>query len=100
MKKFSVILAASILFGTNFASAEVEIDGPTAAPAEINHADSIYYPNIDIYQTTEYTCGPAAALTVLRYYKNNFYGEMKIAKEMKTQGYPIGTNPANMVKFF
>lgn len=118
MKKFSVILAASILFGTNFASAEVEIDGPAAAPAEINHADSIYYPNIDFYnmtstadriilpnyptyqQTTEYTCGPAAALTVLRYYKNNSYDEMKIAKEMKTQSYPIGTNPANMLKFF
>ena len=117
-KKLSAVLAASILFCTNFASAEVEIDGASNAPATINHTDSTYYPNLDFYnmtstdsltilpnyptyqQTTEYTCDPAAALTVLRYYDNNYYDEMKLAKEMKTQGYPIGTNPANMVKFF
>lgn len=115
-KKIIAILAAAILFNSNFASAADE--GAAAAPAEINHSDSIYYPNLDFYnmtstdsriilthyptyqQTTEYTCGSAAALTVLRYYKNNSYDEMTLAKEMKTQGYPIGTNPENMVKFF
>ena len=51
-------------------------------------------------QTTEYTCGPAAALTVLYWYGNKDYDEMTLAKEMKTQGYPIGTNPADMVDFF
>lgn len=93
-------------------------DGASAAPSEINHSDSIYYPAIDYFelgsspnrvmishyptyqQTTEYTCGPASALTVLYYYGIRDYDEMSLAKEMKTQGYPIGTNPANMVKFF
>jgi hypothetical protein len=115
-KKITAILASAILFNANFASAADE--GAAAAPAEINHSDSIYFTEPDFYnmdstdsriilknyptyqQTTEYTCGPAAALTVLRYFDNNFYDEMKLAKEMKTQGYPIGTNPANMVKFF
>ena len=117
MKKFlTAILAAGILTGTNFASAE-EVDGAAAAPAEINHADSIYFPKLDFYnmkptassvilehfptyqQTTEYTCGPAAALTVLRYYGNNSWDEMKIARKMKTST-KVGTNTAQMVKFF
>ena len=39
MKKFlTAILAAGILTGTNFASAE-EVEGAASAPAEINHAD-------------------------------------------------------------
>ena len=114
-KKLTAILAASIFFGANFANAE---EGPASAPAEINHEKSIYFTEPDFYnmtstdsliilpnyptfqQTTEYTCGPAAALTVLQYYDNKYYDEMKIAKEMKTQGYPIGTNPSNMVNFF
>ena len=93
-------------------------EGASSAPAEINHRDSIYFAMPDFYsmvsekglvllphyptyqQTTEYTCGPAAALTVLYYYGNRSYDEMSLAKAMKTQGYPIGTNPENMVKFF
>ena len=92
--------------------------GASSAPAEINHKDSIYFAMPDFYslpntenrvilphyrtyqQTTEYTCGPAAALTVLYHYGNHDYDEMSLAKGMKTQGYPIGTNPRNMVKFF
>lgn len=118
-KKLAAILAAAIFSSANFTSAEdVEIDGAANAPAEINHPDSIYYPDLDFYnmtsrgdriilphfgtyqQTTEYTCGPSASLMVLRYYGNYDFDEMELAKEMKTQGYPIGTNPANMVKFF
>lgn len=93
-------------------------EGASSAPKEINHADSIYFKMPDVYsmtsskgrivlphyqtyqQTTEYTCGPAAALTVLYHYGNHDYDEMSLAKEMKTQGYPIGTNPRNMVNFF
>ncbi len=114
-KKLTAILAATFLFSANFASAEDE--GAAAAPAEINHAESIYFTEPDFYnmtstdsliilpkyptyqQTTEYTCGPAAALTVLQYYKNNNYDEMQLAAEMKTSD-KVGTNTANMAKFF
>lgn len=93
-------------------------EGASSAPPEINHKDSIYFAIPDFYsmattkdrvmlshyrtyqQTTEYTCGPAAALTVLYHYGKQDYDEMDLAKGMKTKGYPIGTNPGNMVKFF
>lgn len=92
--------------------------GAAFSPAENNHEDSIYFAQPDFYnmtsndhriilthyptyqQTTEYTCGPAAALTVLYYYGNKNYDEKSLCKEMKTKGYPIGTNPKNMVNFF
>ncbi len=97
---------------------DIKSTGASSAPDEINHANSIYFTQNDFYnmkstnnrvilqhyptyqQTTEYTCGPAAALTVLYHYGNENYDEMSLAAEMKTQDYPIGTNPANMVKFF
>ena len=93
-------------------------EGASSAPKEINHSASRYFVCPDFYelgsspdrvmlshyptyqQTKEYTCGPAAALTVLYYYGNRDFDEMSLATEMKTKGYPIGTNPANMVKFF
>jgi len=51
--------------------------------------------NVNSYkQTTEYTCGPAAVVSLL-----NFYGmngdELQIAKEMGTSS-TIGTNPEQM----
>ena len=112
--KLAAILAASILFSANFASAEDE--GAAAAPTEINHKNSIYFTEPDFYimkskgsltilpkyptyqQTTEYTCGPAAALTVFKYYNIYYYDEMNLAKEMKTSD-KVGTNPADMVNF-
>lgn len=117
-KKLTAILAAAMLLNFNFANADKTDNGAASVPAEINHEDSIYFAAPDFYnmtssgsliilpqyptfqQTTEYTSGPAAALTVLRYYDNNFYDEMKIAAEMKSQAYPIGTSLSNMVKFF
>lgn len=87
------------------------------ACAEINHADSIYYPRIDFYnmtstgdriilphyptyrQTTEYSCGPAAALTVLNFFGNRDFDEQALIERMKTQP-QIGTSLGNMVKFF
>ena len=93
-------------------------EGASSAPAEINHSDSPFFAGLDFYemetstnrvmltyyptyqQAREYTCGPAAALTVLYYFGLRDYDEMSLAKEMKTKGYPIGTNPKDMVKFF
>ena len=115
-KKLTAILAASILFNANFVNAED--NGAADVPTEINHKNSIYFTEPDFYsmkskgsltilpkyptyqQTTEFTCGPAAALTVLKYYNIYYYDEMQIAKEMKTQGYLVGTNPSNVVDFF
>lgn len=91
--------------------------GAASAPKEINHPDSIYFSENDFFtmtdtgsrtmithypsyqQTTEYTCGPAAALTVLYYYGNHDFDEAGLAKAMKTQD-TIGTNLLNMVNFF
>lgn len=93
-------------------------EGATAAPVEINHNDSIYFAQPDFYemrsdrnlvllphyqtyqQTTEYTCGPAAGLTVMYYYGRRDFDEMSLAKGMKTEGYPIGTSTSNMAAFF
>lgn len=94
-------------------------EGAWSAPAEINHADSPYFKHVNVYelesingrrvimphypsyqQTTEYTCGPAAALTMLYWYGRQNYDELTLAKEMKTRPYPYGTNVKDMVKFF
>ena len=101
------------------AGLNTKTEGASSAPTEINHADSPYFKHLDIYemktiigrrivlahyptyqQTREYTCGPAAALTVLYWYGNKDYDEMSLTKAMKTQGYPIGTSLKNMVNFF
>ena len=105
MKKF---LAAAIFLTALFIG---------CANAEINHADSIYYPQINFYemtssgdriilphyptyqQTSEYSCGPAAALTVLHYFGEKNFDEATLIKEMATQP-QIGTSLGNMVNFF
>lgn len=97
---------------------DTKSEGASSAPGEINHPASPYFSENDYFtmkntgsrtilshyptyqQATEYTCGPAAALTVLYYYGNRDFDEMSLAKGMKTQGYPIGTNPFDMVEFF
>lgn len=50
-------------------------------------------------QTTEVTCGPAAALTVLQHFGNTDWEEYKIASIMETKP-EIGTDTSGMVKFF
>ena len=117
MKKFlaAAILLTALFIGT--VCAEEESYGATAAPAEINHADSIYYAHPDFYnmpstayriilphyptvqQTTEYSCGNAAALTVLNYFGNRDFDEATLIKRMKTKPH-TGTSLGNMVKFF
>ena len=95
--------------------AGAKIEGAASVQGtEIDHADSIYYAHPDFYkmkgnkhltllqqyptyqQTTEYTCGPAAAITVLYYYGERKQDEVTLAKAMKTQPYPIGSNTADM----
>ena len=50
-------------------------------------------------QTTEITCGPAAALTVLRHFGNINWDELQIAEIMGTK--PVtGTDTIGMVRFF
>ncbi len=94
-------------------------EGASSAPYLINHDFSIYFDTLTDYfelgpsqnrviisnyptyqQTRENTCGPAAALTVLYSFGVKNYDEMSLAAEMKTQPYPIGTNPADMLAFF
>ena len=78
MKKiFAVTIFITALFIGCASAEEIYSEGATAAPADINHADSIYYPQLDFYnmtstsdriilpnfstyqQTTEYSCGAA-----------------------------------------
>ena len=91
-------------------------EGATSAPKEINHGTE-YFEHPDFFkmkssktrtilshyptyqQTTEYTCGPAAALTVLWYYGNHDFDEMSLAKGMRTKPYPIGSNPKDMAYY-
>ena len=84
----AAILLTALLIGNATAEkipepAADDPEGATAAPADINHVNSIYFPHVDFssmtsnadriiltdyptyQQTTGYSCGPAAALTVL-----------------------------------
>lgn len=56
-------------------------------------------------QTTETTCGPAAALTVLYHFGNKDYEELQLADLMgclteRNERGEIGTSTSNMAKFF
>jgi len=48
-------------------------------------------------QTTEYTCGPASVVTLLKWYGRNA-DEMQLAKEMNTSS-TCGTTPENMASW-
>ncbi len=50
-------------------------------------------------QTTEISCGPSAALTVLYHFGNTTWDEKKLMASMDTKP-AIGTDTAGMVKFF
>lgn len=128
MKKIvSLCIATACLFNVAFADSSNEIrhipyqtknvEGPASVdPKTIDHKISPYYTIPDIFelkntktltilshypvyqQTTEYTCGPAAALTVFYYFGSTDYTESELAHVMRTQGYPIGSNPKDMVE--
>ena len=127
MKKFLIatILLMTLFIGNTSAekviphpeSYDPASEGAAFYPDNGNHPDSIYYKQFDFYdmestdsriilthyptyqQMTEYSCGPACALTVLYYYDNRDYDEQKLVKLMKTKPL-IGTSPGNMIKFF
>ncbi len=129
MKKFSCALIFILLVSACYAhgvriipypeGTDTKSEGASSAPANINHDFSIYFDTLTDYftlksnnnrvilsnyptyqQTRENTCGPAAALTVLYYFGVHDYNEASLAVEMKTQPYPIGTNPGDMIAFF
>lgn len=116
MKKFlAVAFLTTVLIGN--ACAETQEPGASTAPATINHADSIYYPRLDVrnmtstaerlvltnyptcQQETEYSCGAAVALTVLRYFGREDFDEPALISVLKTKP-RVGTSLGNMVKFF
>lgn len=92
--------------------------GAASAHQENNHKNSAYFKHPDFFkmknnshltiltqyptyqQTTEETCGPAAALTVLHYLGDTQYTEAALTKGMETQPYPVGTSTTQMVNFF
>ena len=98
---------------------DTKSEGASSAPSSINHKFSIYFDTMTDYftlkpsknrvilehystyqQTREHTCGPAAGLTVLYWFGVKDYTEMDLTREMNTQPYPVGTNPADMLEFF
>lgn len=125
-KMFSIIFFAAMIFANSVFAEKIpngeifdkESVGAAFSPTENNHADSIYYTQNDFYdmtstehriilknyptyqQTTEYSCGPAAALTILYFFGDKNYDEKSLCREMKTKDYPFGTSLSNVVKFF
>lgn len=104
-------------------SYDIISSGASSYLGSSNHLDSIYFAAPDYFemqsnsdrtmisrymtyqQTTEFTCGPASALTVLYYYGEKSYDELKISKMMGTlfaidKDGEIGTSTAKMVNFF
>lgn len=96
---------------------DITTEGASSYAGISNNKDSKYYSSLDFYnmkstdtltilpkyktyqQTTEVTCGPAAALTVLYHFGNAKWDELKIAKIMETNK-ETGTSTSGMVKFF
>lgn len=92
-------------------------EGASAYQGSGNVAQSPYFSRLDVYhlqptatltvlpeyktyqQTTEITCGPAAALTVLYHYNNTSWQELEIAKIMGTKP-AVGTDVKGMTTFF
>ncbi len=112
-----IFVAAILLTALVGGNVSADDSGATAAPPDINHADSVYYAHRDFYnmtstadriiltnyptfqQTNGYACGPASALTVLQFFGNNDFDEATLSKRMKTAPNK-GTSLGNMVKFF
>lgn len=96
--------------------------GPAAYLHQFDQKDSPYYVHPDFYrmkshgsllllshyrthqQETEYTCGPAAALTVADYYLGKSpHSEMEIARIMETHPWgmeDVGTNTRGMARYY
>ncbi|MBR1805951.1 MAG: C39 family peptidase [Selenomonadaceae bacterium] len=117
MKKIFVALILALTVGCACDEEIPDYGGAASAPADINHADSIYFTHVDIsaltstdsriiltnyptaLQSTDYSCGPVAALTVLNYFGNRDFDEATLIKKMHIKPL-IGTSLSDMVKFF
>ena len=124
------LCALVILGGTNYllnqsnapvanaANAEQEVGGAAQFVGKHDIKDSPYYAHPDFYnmqsnehltllpkfsttqQITPYTCGPAAANMVVKYYKGDIIDdELAVGKIMSTSS-TVGTNTKGMVKYF
>ena len=129
LKNFFIsFFIATIFFNLSTVNAEGQIpypiwldtksSGASSAPKEINHDPSPYFKHLDFYnmkstdtltilthyptyqQTTEYSCGGAAVLTILYWYGNKSYNELSLSKALKTRPYPYGTHLHEIVNFF
>lgn len=124
------LCALVILGGTNYllnqsnapvanaANAEQEVGGAAQFVGKHDIKDSPYYAHPDFYnmqsnehltllpkfattqQVTYYTCGPAAANMVVKYYKGDIIDdELAVGKIMSTSS-TVGTNTKGMVNYF
>ena len=93
------------------------VNGADAFAGSLDHTDSAYYVINDYYnmtshdslhilshyetfqQTTEYSCGCAAALMTLFYYGNHSYNEMEICRMAQTDS-SKGTSVEGLASFF
>ena len=94
-----------------------DADGADAFDHSLDHADSAYYIIRDYYnlrsegslhilsgfqtyqQTTEYSCGCAAALMVLHYFGNDEYNELELCELLGTDT-EKGTTVEGVAEFF
>lgn len=94
-----------------------KIAGASPYIGQIDVTDSPYFKSVDFYslktndqltilpnyktyqQTTEITCGPAAALTVLHHFGVTNYTELELAGSMDTK-YAVGTSVESIANFF
>jgi hypothetical protein len=124
---FAVALSVPVFAGERTIpypkSYDIISSGASSYLGSSNHPDSIYFAAPDYFemqsdndrtiishyltyqQTTEFTCGPASALTVLYYYGEKSYDELKISKMMGTlfaidKNGEVGTSTAKIVNFF
>ena len=106
----------AIAYPENYPTAQDEY-GADAFAGALNHPDSRYYAVNDFYhmqsddslhilsnfetyqQTTEYTCGTAAALMVLHWFGEDGYDEMSLCDLVEIDQ-SKGTSVEGMVKFF
>ena len=96
---------------------DIKSEGASAAPKEITHKASPYFNMPDVFeltsndhltilshyptyqQTTEYSCGPAAALTILWHYGKNNVTEKELIEKMGSS-FETGTSVKGIANYF
>lgn len=96
---------------------DIKSEGASAAPQEITHKASPYFNMPDVFeltsndhltilthyptyqQTTEYSCGPADALTILWYYGKNDVTEKELIEKMGAS-FETGTTVKGIANYF